>query len=145
VPITAEGYISQSEFISFYTDLSINIPSDQAFSDFVSAQWGAEQVMLSAGTVEEVKAALKTIRFKLLQKTSGTHEEFILRKVFNEFDSARRGLLGEEELSAMLTKLEIPTERRLLAPLIGKLSQRGDGCIDFADFEQFLFYDPFHL
>jgi Ca2+-binding EF-hand superfamily protein len=145
VPITAEGYISQSEFISFYTDLSINIPSDQAFSDFVSAQWGAEQVKLSAGTVEEVKAALKTIRFKLLQKTSGTHEEFILRKVFNEFDSARRGLLGEEELSAMLTKLEIPTERRLLAPLIGKLSQRGDGCIDFADFEQFLFYDPFHL
>jgi Ca2+-binding EF-hand superfamily protein len=145
VPITAEGYISQSEFISFYTDLSINIPSHQAFSDFVSAQWGAEQVKLSAGTVEEVKAALKTIRFKLLQKTSGTHEEFILRKVFNEFDSARRGLLGEEELSAMLTKLEIPTERRLLAPLIGKLSQRGDGCIDFADFEQFLFYDPFHL
>jgi hypothetical protein len=32
-----------------------------------------------------------------------------------------------------------------LAPIIGRLSHQQDGFIDFADFEQFLFYDPFHI
>lgn len=105
VPITPEGYITQEEFFNFYTDLSINIPSDQAFADFVSAQWGVQLQKVAAPTVEEVKSALKNIRFKLLQRTNGTHEEFILRKIFNEFDVARRGKLNEDDLSAMLVKL----------------------------------------
>jgi Ca2+-binding EF-hand superfamily protein len=111
----------------------------------VSAQWGAQLQKVSVPGLEEVKSALKTIRFKLLQRTNGTHEEFILRKIFNEFDLARRGKLNEDDLSAMLVKLEIPTERRLIAPIIGKLSHQHDGLIDFNDFEQFLFYDPFHI
>ncbi len=74
VPITPEGFITQEEFFNFYTDLSINIPSDQAFSDFVSAQWGVPLQKVSAPGIEEVKSALKNIRFKLLQRTNGTHE-----------------------------------------------------------------------
>jgi Ca2+-binding EF-hand superfamily protein len=109
VPISPEGYITQEEFFNFYTDLSINIPSDQAYSDFVSGQWGVALQKVATPTAEEVKSALKNIRFKLLQRTNGTHEEFILRKIFSEFDVARRGKLNEDDLSAMLTKLEIPT------------------------------------
>lgn len=108
VPITPEGYITQDEFANFYTDLSINIPSDQTFASFVSSQWNVELEKESAPTIEEIKAAVKTIRFKLLQKTNGTHEEFIFRKIFNEFDVSKRGKLNEDDLSAMLTKLEIP-------------------------------------
>jgi hypothetical protein len=33
--------------------------------------------------VEEVKGALRTLRFKLLQRANNTHEEFVLRKLFN--------------------------------------------------------------
>jgi DNA polymerase/3'-5' exonuclease PolX len=55
--------------------------------------------------VEEVKTALRTIRFKLLQGAGGTHEEFILRKIFTEFDSEKRGKLNAENLLAMLVKL----------------------------------------
>lgn len=105
VPITPEGYITQEEFFNFYTDLSINIPSDQAFAHFLSAQWGVQLQKVAAPSVEEVKSALKNIRFKLLQRTNGTHEEFILRKIFNEFDVTRRGKLNEDDLSAMLVKL----------------------------------------
>ena len=42
VPITPEGYITMDEFFNFYTDLSINIPSDQTFSEFVSSQWNVQ-------------------------------------------------------------------------------------------------------
>jgi len=42
VPITPEGCITMDEFFNFYTDLSINIPSDQTFSEFVSSQWNVQ-------------------------------------------------------------------------------------------------------
>lgn len=31
---------------------------------------------------EEVKAAIKALRFKLIQKSQGTKDEFLLRKLF---------------------------------------------------------------
>lgn len=74
---------------------------------------------------------MKTIRFKLLQRTNSTHEEFVLRKIFNEFDFAKRGKLNDDDLIAMLVKLEIPTEKRLIAPIINKLSHARDGFVDF--------------
>ena len=83
VDLTEDGYISYGEFFNFYTDLSINIPSDDTFCHFVAAQWRHEHKLGPVTKAEEVKTALRTIRFKLLQKTNNTHEEFILRKIFN--------------------------------------------------------------
>ncbi len=75
-----------------------NIPSDELFARFVSLQWGLEYKATPVTAVEEVKSALRTIRFKLLQGTGGTHEEFVLRKIFNEFDAEKRGKLNSENL-----------------------------------------------
>ena len=54
---------------------------------------------------EEVKSAIKLIRFKLIQKTEGTHEEFILKQLFNEFDVNKNNFLCLDELQKMLIKL----------------------------------------
>jgi len=125
--------------------MSINIPSDEAYAAFVSAQWNYKYIPEKATTAEEIKAALKTIRFKLLQRTNNTHEEFILRKIFNEFDTSKSGRLSEEDLIAMLVKLEIPTEPRLIAPILSRLSQQNNGFVDFQDFQQFVFFDAYHI
>lgn len=61
--------------------------------------------------------------------TGGTHEEYILKQVFNEFDVNKNGSLNEEELHTMLVKLEIPTEKRLLQPLLKKLDKSGNGVV----------------
>lgn len=53
--------------------MSVNIPSDDTFASFVAGQWGFEYKAHPATTVEEVKAALRTLRFKLLQRTNNTH------------------------------------------------------------------------
>lgn len=37
--------------------------------------------------------------------TGGTHEEYILKRVFDEFDINKDGSLAEDELYTMLTKL----------------------------------------
>jgi hypothetical protein len=54
---------------------------------------------------EEVKSAIKLIRFKLIQRTEGTHEEFILKQLFNEFDVNKNNFLCLDELQKMLVKL----------------------------------------
>jgi hypothetical protein len=45
---------------------------------------------------EEVKEALRIVRFKLIQMTGGTHEEYILKRVFDEFDVDRSETLNKE-------------------------------------------------
>ena len=54
---------------------------------------------------EEVKGAIKGFRYKLIQKSQGTSDEFMLRKIFNEFDKNKNSMLGAYELDLMLKKL----------------------------------------
>lgn len=105
VALDSEGFIGYEEFINFYTDLSINIPSDEVFKRFVCSQWNHQCHSGPVTKAEEVKSALRTIRFKLLQRSNNTHEEFVLRKIFNEFDLNRNGKLNARELAEMLVKL----------------------------------------
>lgn len=127
VPLTEEGYITKEEFFSFYRDLSLNILNDKTFGKFVSSHWNYDLQIKEDLKVEEVKEAIKMIRFKLIQMTDGTHEEFLLKRVFDEFDLNKNGVLSEEELYAMLVKMEIPTQDRLIKPLIRKLDRNQNG------------------
>jgi hypothetical protein len=59
--------------MNFYNDLSLNIPDDETFAKFVSQQWGVQYVVGKKVAPEQVKSAIKLIRFKLIQMTDGTH------------------------------------------------------------------------
>lgn len=65
--------------------------------------------------------------------------------MFNEFDTNKNGVLNEDELYTMLVKLEIPTETRLVKPLLKKLDKSGNGVVEYDEFKNFLFFDPYHL
>ena len=91
--------------MNFYNDLSLNIPDDETFIRFISSQWGVPYVPFKKVKPEEVKSAIKLIRFKLIQRTEGTHEEFILKQLFNEFDVNKNNFLCLDELQKMLVKL----------------------------------------
>lgn len=45
----------------------------------------------------------------------------------------------------MLVKLEIPTETRLVKPLLKKLDKSGNGVVEYDEFKNFLFFDPYHI
>lgn len=77
--------------------------------------------------------------------TGGTHQEYILRQVFDQFDTNKNGNLAEDELYTMLVKLEIATEQRLVKPLLRKLDKSGNGVVEYDEFKNFLFFDPYHI
>lgn len=93
VALTPEGNITREEFMNFYSDLSLNMVSDAAFCKFVSSHWDAPYKQKEQPSIEQIKEAIKIIRFKLLQMVEGTHEEFVLKRVFDEFDLNKNGSL----------------------------------------------------
>ena len=45
----------------------------------------------------------------------------------------------------MLIKLEIPTEQRMVKPLMSKLDRNKNGVVEFDEFKNFLFFDPYPI
>jgi len=68
----------------------------------------------SGVAIEEVKGLIKGLRYKLIQKTQGNHDEYILRKLFNDFDLNKSGNITIDELAIMLFKLDFPIQKKFL-------------------------------
>jgi len=90
-----------------------------------------------------IKGVIKALRFKLIQMTSGTHEEFLMRKLFKQFDLTNSGYLTLDELYAMMIKLEIPINRRYLGEVFSKFDRNGSGYIEFNEFVNYIVNDPY--
>jgi Ca2+-binding EF-hand superfamily protein len=67
----------------------------------------------------------------LLSKANNTTEEFLLRKIFKEFDRNESGDLTVDELWAMFAKLEISCERKYLMGVFKKIDADNSGTIEF--------------
>ena len=66
-----------------------------------------------------------------------------MKKVFDEFDSGKMGSLRIEDLYMMLVKLEVTIEERLLKPLFDRFDRNKSGLVEYDEFKNFLFFDPF--
>ncbi|KAL4453685.1 hypothetical protein ABPG74_009581 [Tetrahymena malaccensis] len=138
-----DGLITRDEFISYYEDLGLGISSDQHFIEILQNQWGIKEDDDLAITKEEVKGIVKTIRQKLIQKTKGANDEFLLRKLFKEFDISNSGFLTLDEMNAMLIKLEIPIQKRYLNAVFSQLDRNHSGVIEFEEFVYYIVNDPY--
>lgn len=75
--------------------------------------------------------------------TKGANEEFLLRKLFKEFDINKSGFLSLDEMQAMLIKLEIPVSKRYLNAVFSKLDRNRSGVIEFDEFVYYIVNDPY--
>ncbi|KRW99310.1 hypothetical protein PPERSA_02422 [Pseudocohnilembus persalinus] len=141
--INQQGKIDKREFIAYYEDLSVAIPSDNYFVEVIKNTWGVNEDVESNISEQEVKNIIKIIRFKLIQSTNGMHDEFLLRRLFESFDTNKSGCLSIDELYAMTIKLEIPIHKKYLAPLMKKFDRNNSGYVDFDEFSYFVTYDPY--
>lgn len=141
--VNSENMISRDEFIRYNEDISLAVPSDEAFMLLVKNVWGVIEDEENEVNKESIKSIVKTIRQRLIQKTVGNHDEYILRKIFNDFDINKNGNLSLEELYAMMIKLEIPIQKKFLAPIFKKFDKNGNGIIEFEEFVNYLINNPY--
>lgn len=105
--------------------------------------WGVMEDEESQVSEELIKSVLKSIRFKLIQKTNGNHDEFVMRKIFREFDSNGNGSISVDELVTMLVRIEIPVQKKFLIPIFKKFDRNGNGMVEIEEFINFVINNPY--
>jgi len=143
IPSAASGKISRDDFFNYYTDVSVSVPSDEGFSVLLENTWNIKEDQESTISNEEIKSIIKNIRFKLIQLSGGSQDEFLLRKLFKDFDLTKSGFLTLEELEAMLIRLQAPVQDAHLWAVFNHIDKNKSGYIEFEEFVNFVVYDPY--
>lgn len=63
--------------------MSINFAHNDVFFRYVGQQWHYTPEKHHAVKEEQVKIATKNLRFKLIEKSQGTKDDYLVRKLFN--------------------------------------------------------------
>lgn len=140
---SADGTISLDDLLRYYEDVSLSVPSDEFFVAMIKSSWGVVEEEENEVKAETVKEIIRILRQRLVQKTNGNHDEFILRKLFNDFDLNRSGSLSLEELHAMMIKLEIPIQKKFLAAVFRHFDTNNNGLIEFEEFLNYIINNPY--
>ena len=138
-----DGVITLEEWVDYYTDLSMSLPSEEYFVAMMESVWGMCEDEGETVTKEQIKHLTKTMRHKLLDFANNGTEELVLRNIFREFDTNENGVLTADELMAMLVKLQISVERRFINALLKQFDKNGNGVIEFDEFSHFLIHNPY--
>lgn len=137
------GKITWQEWLDYYTDLSMSLPSDDYFVAMMESVWQILEDEDSTVSKEQIEMLTRTLRQKLLAFSNGSTEELTIRHAFREFDANENGVLSADELTVMLAKLEISVERRYVQSLLRKFDRNGNGVIEFDEFVDFIVHNPY--
>jgi Ca2+-binding EF-hand superfamily protein len=80
---------------------------------------------------EEVKAASKQLRAKLIHKSQGTKDEYLLGKLFEEFELTQNYSIGVSSFDMMLKKLNMGVAPKILESLFSKIDANKSEFIEF--------------
>jgi Ca2+-binding EF-hand superfamily protein len=138
-----DGTITYQEWVDYYTDLAMSTPSDEYFVQMMESVWCTSEDEENGIFKDKVKALVSMMRQRLLMISNSSQEEFVLRKIFKDFDSNGSGTITIDELGAMLAKLQISVERKYISAMIKVLDKNNSGMLEFEEFANFLLYDPY--
>lgn len=83
------------------------------------------------------------MRYKLIQKSHSQNEEYLLRKIYGDFDSHRSGTISLNELNAIFLKLDVPISKKHLQLFFDKFDTNKTGHAEFDEILNFILYDPY--
>jgi len=141
--VNKSGKITKQDLYNYYTDLGVSIPSDQFFAELLQGTWLVVEDETSTVKKEAITNIIKNFRYKLIQLSKGSQDEYLLRKIFKEFDLNKNGYMTIDELNAMMVRLEMPIHGSHLAAVFATIDKNKSGYIEFEEFVYFLVNDPY--
>jgi Ca2+-binding EF-hand superfamily protein len=138
-----DGVITYQEWVDYYTDLAMSTPSDEYFVVMMEQTWCCGEDEENAIFQDKVKQLIQMMRQRLQVISNNSQEEFVLRKIFKDFDTNQSGTLTVDEMAAMLAKLGISVERKYITAMVKTLDTNKSGMLEFEEFATFLIYDPY--
>lgn len=80
-----------------------------------------------------------------MEMFNNSTEEFVLRKIFANFDSNDSGTITIDELAAMIANLKLSCERKFLYGIFKLIDTNNSGGIEFEEFLNYLVNDPYNV
>jgi len=106
------GQITYDEWVRFYEDVSAQTSSCEVFCAFLTKTWGVPEQDCSPIKDAYVRGLIERLREKLYNRTYGVKEEFVLKKIYEDFDIDRTHdkarCFNREQMQQLFTKLGIP-------------------------------------
>ncbi len=134
-----DGIITEREFISYYKELSVSIPSDEYFVTMMESVWmiHEDESSLNNKRLDDLCQLLKE---KVYQKCKGSqNSEYLLRNVFKFFDKDESGVLTIDEFKGAMERFGLVMDRADTGLIFSKFDKNNDGIIKFDEFLQHLY------
>jgi Ca2+-binding EF-hand superfamily protein len=136
-----DGKISKEEFFDYYTDISMNLPSDEYFVRMMESTWQCPEEDADPYAKSTVQMLLKEVRSRLLELSK--NDPKLLKKIHSDFDLNMSGSLTIDEVTNMVAKLKISVERKYIYPFFKILDADNSGGIEYSEFENYIIKNPY--
>lgn len=124
--------ISWEEFLDYYQDLSMNLPSDEYFVRLLESTWQCPEDDKDPYLKSTVAMLLKEVRARVQELAKGDAK--LLRKLHADFDLRGTGSLTIDEVTNLIAKLKVAVERKYVYPFFKVLDANNSGGVEFDEF-----------
>ena len=136
-----DGVITKPEFFDYYTDLSMNLPSDDYFVKMMESTWQCPEDDNDPYAKSTVQMLIKEVRARILELTR--NDPKLLKKVHSDFDLHQTGHLTIDMVTNMIAKLKISVERKYVYPFFKIIDANNSGGIEYDEFEKYIIQNPY--
>lgn len=113
-----DAKLTLAEFMDYYADLAMSTPSEAYFVQLLESTWGVAEDEESQVYKGEIMRIVALMRNRLIDISNNSQEEYVLRKIFNDYDTNKSGNITIDELAALVAKLGVSVERKFLSGLL---------------------------
>jgi Ca2+-binding EF-hand superfamily protein len=131
-----DGVITKAEWVDYYTDLSMSVPSDEYFVRMMESVWQCPENDSDPSAKAAVQMLLKEVRLRVLELAK--NDPKLLKKVHSDFDLNQSGHLTIDEITNMIAKLKISIERKYVYPFFKILDSDNSGGVEYHEFEKYI-------
>lgn len=121
----------------------MSVPSELYFVRMMEQVWGISEDEDGVAYKQQIAEFVKQIRLRILTMSSDCLEEFVLRKIFSQFDTNKSGTITVDELAAMIAGLKLSCERKYLNGIFRVIDTNNSGGIEFEEFLNYIVNDPY--
>lgn len=132
-----DGKVSKDEWHEYYTDLSVSIPSDDYFVQMMESTWNICEDEDDQSYHDKIDQYVAYVHSQLQNLTSGSTDENLIRKIFDDFDLNQNEKITIDEFANMVAKLEIAVERKYLRGIFRHIDLDKSGAIEPNEFYDF--------
>jgi Ca2+-binding EF-hand superfamily protein len=133
----SDGTVTKDEWLGYYTDLSVSIPSGDYFVQTMESTWNICEDEDDSTYHHKINQYVDYVHSQLQNLTGDSKDQNPIHKIFDYFDLNQNEMITIDEFASMVAKLEIAVERKYLRGAFREIDFDKSGVVEFHEFYNF--------